>query len=147
MIVANGQGVTLPWRHGSVIRIAAAYVAGLALIGLSWYGVSGTGSLSEQEGWLDLAVVGLVVAVVASCLWLLEGRRAIGLRHEVICLVAAPPEPVSGGLPSAASLVTAPGMRYYHRSDCLLAAGKPVRAVDSSEVARTRLWPCGICRP
>jgi len=134
-------------RWGSVVS-----VAGVGCF-VAWYLAAGDTSYNKQVGPIDLAMVGLLVAAAANIGFLLVGRRAIGVRRRMLVGEAAPVlarsvAPVAGTIvPLQTSLVGAPGLRHFHRADCVLAHGRDWPAVTRSEHEAAGRTACGVCRP
>ena len=129
-----------------------ASVAGLVLIVAGWYGAAEEVSVSHQLPWLNLALVGVVVSTATNGVGLLRGRQRIRRRIRLLRETLA--NDMGGRLtvaPAAESrdshLVAAPGMRYFHRPDCPLAVGKPVRKQTRVAHGRANREPCRVCEP
>lgn len=141
-----------PWGLGSVLGLYFAVSVGALLLVLGWWGASGASEPSQQTLWIDLAVIGILLSGVGIGGWLLTGQRAVGKRRRVIILALMGgdgPEPRIFD-PMASSLddlVAAPAMTRYHRTSCLLAAGKPVRVATLAAHRSAGRRPCGICQP
>lgn len=143
----------VPWRPGEAIWTSVLNVVGAVVVFIGWLGVSGTARLSHQYGWTSVAVAGLVIAAFGNGLWLLGGRRAVGVRRRRL-LADAPEGAVEVATPIASSsptsddrLVTAPAMTRYHRSGCMLVRGKDVHPHVPARGGTSAARPCGICRP
>jgi hypothetical protein len=136
-----------PWG-GSLGRIQAlTTVLGAALIGLAWWGASGSGHPGGQLNWLSLAAGGMVLAALGHASFLLDAHRRVTMLR-LATLVPAPAPPVASTAPvpmAATSLVAVAKGRRYHRPDCHLVAGKATTVVPPVRVAG--LLPCEICRP
>jgi hypothetical protein len=141
-----------PWRFGDVFGLALGNVTGLAAIVAAYIGASHEAVVREQVPWVNLGLVGLVLASAANGGWLLAGRRACGrLRYRLLPRETGAPWPgaVSGQAPSGptATLVASPAMTWYHRPDCQMVAGKNVSAAGRTEHEAAGRRPCGVCRP
>ena len=145
------DGRPLPWRPGEAIWTSVLNIVGAVVVLIGWLGVSGTARLSHQYGWTSVAVAGLVIAAFGNGLWLLGGRRAVGVRRRR--LLADAPEGSVEIIPSTATTsptaddrpVTAPAMTRYHRPGCILVRAKDVHPYEPGRDGAAR--PCGICRP
>lgn len=134
-----------------------ANLAGVAVVLTGYVGVSGGSELSTQFGWLSVAVLGFVGAGVADGLWLMAGRRAVGIRLNELLRTYPPILDVPGqreaDSPSVAraavmpsdSLVTAASMTRYHRTDCLLVRDKELSTLHRETAESGGLRPCEIC--
>ncbi len=143
-----------PWSADALVRVVAANIAALILVGLAWYQSSGESVIRTQLSWLELSVAGAVLAGVVNANWLLRGRRT------VVAASAAALEPLQEldlDLPRGAAAATTaaaagkaepvlwvPGTERFHRADCKLVAGKDVRVVTASQ--RSQLHGCEVCR-
>lgn len=140
-----------PWGRREALVTAVPAVAGLVLIVWGWYGASGTVDLDSQTRWLAVGICGLIVGGFGMVAWLLLGLRAVtALKHEVLAELESrlpAPEAASPAAAPAAALGTVPGMRRYHRPDCLMIAGKNASWAPEAEHVRAGLQPCGVCRP
>jgi hypothetical protein len=94
-------------------------------------------------------LVGGIASVAASsiCLayWLLSGLRTVRLETARLFGVVIPNRAAAGVGARSGRLVTAAGMRRYHRSECPLVAGKTVRELDAATIAAEGLRECGAC--
>ena len=136
-----------PWDPNDLVLLVALTLIAVSIIGVAWYGASGQGRLSQQTAWLNLAVVGIVVAGGGNLMWMARGRRSVGERRRALLTewdtsvrassTAAPKHraPVGG------ALVRAAGMRFAHAPDCPLVAGKVTTPVAAGEGAPR----CTIC--
>jgi hypothetical protein len=95
----------LPWTAAQVrVVVACDVVAALALVVAT--SAAGGPALGDQVRWLDVAVLGLVLAVVANGTLLLAARRAIGRRRLRLL-----PDVVAAA--SAAGAATAPDSTWW----------------------------------
>jgi hypothetical protein len=120
---------------------------GVVFVVVAWIGASGERRLSLQVAWVNLAVVGSAVAAAGQASWLLQGRRAVGVRrHQVLPDRERPRRPAARPTARVAAtrVVALAGSGRYHRPDCLLVAGKDLDDVDAT---RDGLQPCEVCRP
>lgn len=140
-----------PWPRSHWGWLAVFNVVGLLLIIVTWYRTSGTGSIPNQLGWVNLGLGGLVVAGVGNALWLLRGRRGVALARLVVVPDAHIAVPVAELAKTNGQdevlLVSGPRMSLYHRSDCLLMAGKEGHIASRPEHERAGLRRCEVCEP
>jgi hypothetical protein len=135
----------LPWRLQHLLLLYAALAVAALVMLASWFGASGTTKLSTQIVWLNVGAAGVVLAGTAIALWLMVGRRAVGLRVQgLIGRLAAPPVEARR---DSARLVAGPRMTRYHREDCPLVQGKRVRPASAAQHQRAGRLPCGVCAP
>jgi hypothetical protein len=144
---------SVPWQVGDLMLLYLTNVAGLLLIVVGWYEASGALSQDAQILWLDLGIVGVIVAGAGNVLWLLTGRRAVGeLRRALTpALMARFAEPTGDSRAidletDSGQLVTGAEMTRYHRADCLLVAGKEVQAAAEATHRSEGRRPCQVCR-
>jgi hypothetical protein len=117
---------------------------GLLLIIVAADGSRGADALADQIGWLNLAVVGLVVAAAADGGLLLFARRAVGRRRLVVApdVVFTPSDATHR---TNGSWVWVPGTSRAHHTDCPLAQGKRTETVDAARIRAQALRRCEIC--
>jgi hypothetical protein len=99
-----------------------------------------------------VALAGVVVATVGDSLWVLRGRRGVTFARLEAVPSLRPPALEAERLAETnghdrALLVSGPRMTHYHRSDCLLMAGKEVHVADRRGHERAGLEPCEVCEP
>lgn len=132
------------------IAVAAVFIGGAAVL-TSWLGSSGETTVAAQAAWIDVGVVGMMVAAALTTALIVGGRRAVG-RRRVALLSTGGPAHVAGwedlvAAPAAHELVATDDMRYYHRPTCELTTGKAVRPSSADAHQRAGRRPCGICEP
>lgn len=172
-----GTREILPWTTEQLVGLIAANIVGLMLVGVGWWQtLSRDESASDQFGWFNLAVVGLIVAGCANVLWLARGRRTVTLAKTAVLPHAwirgsrangfgpaagvwssvpglpAPAGPVLNGAtrstpPRTGAYLAAEGMSRYHRPDCILVAGKAAIAAAPADHVSGGRRPCEICQP
>jgi hypothetical protein len=136
-----------------VIAWAAVTVAGCVMCAVAWYLASGEAVFNHQYGPANLAVVGLIVANAAHLFWIAAGRAALAQRRRSLLPVprgvATEVSRGAGEAPVAMSddLVAGEGVRYYHRSDCPMAADRDWHQTSRDEQEQLGLLPCRICQP
>lgn len=142
------QGAGL-WRPPELIALYASTGVASGMVAASWIGVADATTVADQVRWLNLSVVGAVVAGLSNVLFLVLGRRRVGQRRGRLL-----PEPVDvelvtddATLATDRRLVLASGMTHFHRSTCQLVANKDVSAdgAEAHELAGRR--PCAVCGP
>jgi hypothetical protein len=134
---------------GDLLGLWASIVAGAVLLLVSWWGASASAEQSRQVFWIDIGVVGVIVAGVGIAAWLLTGRRAIGERRVALLptRAATPSAAVRPASAGKEELVSAPGLTRYHRAGCPMVVGKATRTATDAGHRAAGLEPCGICRP
>ena len=142
-------GIRPLWTRSQLAGLGTALAVGLAVIGGSWFGSSGTRRPADQVRWVAVSLVGLALATLANVAWILRSRRAIG--HELRALpstlgwLTAPSGPESGEPQD--SCVTAAPSTLYHRPGCAFAAGRAVRTAPVEAHRALGLQPCEVCQP
>jgi hypothetical protein len=149
---ASVLGDEAPWRSGELVRVVAVAAVGLVGMGVAWYGASGQADWPDILPWASLGAAAATVAVLAFVAWLMAAlRRVRSLRQELMprleAAVVARSAVAAAPLASGAEFVAAPGMTRFHRPDCPLAVGKPVRPLTPDETRVAGLGPCGVCCP
>ena len=138
-----------PWPAAALRWLLAANGVALAMIAVSWWGAGGATSTSTALSWLYLAPGGVLVAGAANGIWLLRGRRAVGL--ERIALLprrrAVLSAPSGSAVPASSPLLATALMNHYHGPECPVVAGKRIRPLPVDAHRRAGRRPCGICRP
>jgi hypothetical protein len=135
------------------VLVAVSNLIGLALLVIGLTGARTTTEPHRLLLFLNVAAVGLVVALGGNGAFLLEGLRQVGrLRGALLVrpvreqVAAAPPQTPTDPIP-AGVLVAAEGMTRFHDSRCAAAAGKPVVPAPVDEHRAAGRVPCGLCLP
>jgi hypothetical protein len=142
-----------PWQAGDLIAVAVTNVVAVGLLLAAAYGVRQTIEPERSVVFLNLAAVGLVVALAGNATFLLSGMRQVaGLRtallegySEAAAAPSAPRSPLSADEAGAPGLVSGPSMTRYHLSDCPAVQGKEVKAESRSAHRKAGRRPCGLC--
>ena len=138
-----------PWRLGDALSLLTLNTVGLALLLAGWYVAAGRLLFHDQVGAANVAVAGIIVAGVGNGVWLLTGRRAVGLRRRTVANAierryrSRPPRIAE----ETTTLVAAKGMTRYHRPDCVFVAERRVTANKRETHESRGRTPCGVCRP
>ena len=117
---------------------------GTLLIVLAWAGASGRDDAGDQVGFVTLALLGALLGWAATAGWVVGARRVITARRAYL-LGEAPARPVEGA--RSPSLVAGDDGRYFHRSDCSLAAGRSWVASPRQAHESAGRTACPGCRP
>jgi hypothetical protein len=138
-----------PWRSTHAVKTAVLIAVGIMLWAIGWYQVAGRTTMKAQAGPMNLAIVGVVVAGVGQALWILDGRRRVGLRRRVLIGSALRrPRPTSTAQDTAAGpLYSAEGLHLYHRKDCPMGDGREWSPMTRGSQEATGRTPCGVCKP
>jgi hypothetical protein len=141
-----------PWTPDALIRVAGMNAAGFVLVAVSWFQVSAQLTVRDQLGWLNLGLLGVGLCGAGNALWLLRGRRTIGIARRVLwpagpagpagTVDAAPPGPTHSG-----ELRWASGTARMHRPGCALLNGRADRRISRPQADRHGLRPCEVCEP
>jgi hypothetical protein len=142
-----------PWTSGDVTRVAGLSAAGFLAVGVSWFGASGTLTLSHQLLWMVLGIAGAAIAALVQGMFVLTAFRSIKDRRFAIMTdldaLVAPYE--SGDVRPEATTdptvrVAAATMVHFHRPTCPLVSGKDATLVGSAEEhAASGRTACGVC--
>jgi hypothetical protein len=146
-----------PANRRVVVGAAVVDILALAIIAVAWWKASAAVRMADELPWLAVAIAAVGVAGAGHGAVLLQLRAAIARQrrrleagrwtgHPAGVAETAPRHPAArDGVPP--TLVAAPAMRRYHRSDCRLAAGKTVRTASAEEHQRAGRTACAVCRP
>jgi hypothetical protein len=131
---------------GQVRLVLGLGLLGAVLIVVAYLGAADEARLDDQFGWVNLGVVGLLIAGVGAGALLLVGRRAIGLRRVRLLRDAAQRAThVAATVDRDALLVWLPGSSLVHRPNCQLVRGKDVDELDATGVLQLALRACEVC--
>ena len=137
------------WTRSQLAGLGTALAVGVAVIGVSWFGSSGTRRPADQVRWVAVSLVGLALATLANVAWILRSRRAIS--HELRALPTTLGWLTATSGPQAEqrqdSYVTAAPSTLYHRRECAFAAGRTVRTAPVEAHRAAGLQPCEVCQP
>lgn len=137
----------------------ALAVAGVVLLFLGWYGVSGAATVGEQLPYVASGSIPGAALVVAAAVILARestqrgAERTDALIAELHALLVeevpvAPRAPAPDASLEHDGRVAMSTSEHYHRADCVLVAGKSgVDAVDTEAVERRHLSACQVCEP
>lgn len=149
-----------PWPLAALGRVTTLWLAAAIVLSVATAGARTESDPANGGLWILLGMLSGLLAGTGSTFWLLAGFRSVRARQQatmarIACLL--PEETLSGAEseahtillagafePATAVLVRVPQGTLYHRSDCLMVAGKtqvPVAHADPS------LEPCGVCAP
>ena len=145
--------------------------AGVLLCALGWYGVSGERYAARQIPYLASATAPGTALIVGGSILLAARRRNAQptpeleqMQRQLAVLThllteaaqaeraesaeRGPDGAASGAANGAPWLLSVPGGRTYHRSECLLVLGRqdPERLLNGDATARG-LRPCPLCEP
>lgn len=146
----------MPWRLSDLWKVGLANAAGMIAVLVAWFGAAGSVVAESQVNWVLVGAGGIAVLGVGNCIWLLIGRRGVGLRRRIVLRPLAEwtrcAEPSSGVLVDtlvweAERVVWAAGMSHYHRPDCQLVDGKDVVFGTIAQQDLAGRSPCGMCSP
>jgi hypothetical protein len=162
---ASARRSVIPWSSDHLVGVMVVNGVGLILLIGGWWKASSISSAHSQLAWLNLSVLGLVLAGAANGLWLARVRRVVTLARSA-ALPFGPGQPfgpsvtaaqpaLAGPKPGTAAtnghgtgdLVSGPGMSFYHRPSCLMVAGKEIQAAARSRHERAGRRPCEVCWP
>ena len=138
-----------PWRLGDAMSLLTLNAVGIALVITGWYVAGGRLLLHDQVPGANVAIAGIIVAGVGNGMWLLTGRRAVGMRRNVVGAAIEQRYRSRARLTAVTEtkLVAAKGMTRYHRPDCVFVAERRVTANKRETHESRGRTPCGVCRP
>ena len=141
---------TVPWSLSEARAAFFAEAAGAVLLGVSWWGSSGSATPGRQATWADVGVLGLALIVLGSLVWVASGRTAVARRRDELVgrleQVAAS-TPIGVAATAGRTVVRLPASRRYHAADCVLVLGKSAREVAPGADELDGLDPCEMCEP
>ena len=138
-----------PWRLGDAMSLVTLNAVGIALVLTGWYVAAGRLLFNQQVSGANVAIAGIIVAGVGNGVWLLTGRRAVGLRRRTVANAIerryrSRPRRIAE---ETTTLVAAKGMTRYHRPNCVFVAERRVTANKRETHESRGRTPCGVCRP
>ncbi|HEX3899685.1 MAG TPA: hypothetical protein VHW74_10980 [Mycobacteriales bacterium] len=140
-----------PWSSVELTRLLMTNLVGLLLVIVSWYQVSGQVTVRDQLAWFNLGIAGVLVAVVSDGMWLLRGRRHVGMARVMVLPDVAREVGSRWSDRLAEDLENRPvasaSMTRYHRPSCPLVDGKPTVATTRRAHERAGKVPCELCEP
>jgi hypothetical protein len=142
------RGIGVPWTTEQVARVLVTNAAGLTVLLAGAYESSLAPNMRTAMSWLILALAGLAVAGVANGVWLTRSRHEVSsrLRDQLDALRGYAVEP-SENIDVVAGVLTAPGLRRYHRPGCDLLTLRTTHPASAEEIQRAGLTACEICEP
>jgi hypothetical protein len=146
-----------PWTSADLIRTVVCNAVGLFVVFISWDQASAQTAVRSELTWFELGLLGLSIAGIGNALWVLSGRRNVGLAR-VALFPGRPgprrPRPTDPDRPDVAHtdlsehvLVAAANMTRYHRTDCPLVQGKQVSAKTLGRHRTSGRMACELCTP
>lgn len=133
-----------PWGRAELFVLAASALTGASLVVWAWIGVNGRVTVRDQIPWLNLAVMGVVLAGGANAIVLASVRRRVRTaRRAVVRRVQQFALPLPAAEPASTGPVTAALMTWYHDPACTLMRFKQPVA-EGAAAAKGRV-PCPAC--
>lgn len=144
----RGEATSLWPRSDLVVTAAVTLVASLC-VAVAWVGSSGKVQVTDQFVWLNFALVGVVIATAGDAVWIMRGRRAVGLRMRALFPDGPSEEGQAAGDLQQQELVylSGPDMTRYHEPGCLLIEGKAVTTATPLVHRNAGRRPCEMCHP
>lgn len=141
----SDRRASAPWTRAQARAVGACDLVAALLVGAAWIAARHEDSLQDQVPWLNLAVVGLLVATVANGFLFLLARQAVGHRRlellpDIVVRVRPAPAPAAGG-PS----LWLSGTARVHVEGCPMVVGKPAKPITAARIRSKGLLPCEIC--
>jgi hypothetical protein len=140
-----------PWSSTELTRLLTTNLIGFVLIIVSWYQVSGESTMRDQLAWVNVGIIGVAIAGVSNGLWLLRGRRHVGLARVLVLPDRAPRATADWSDRLTEDLENRPvagaSMTRYHRPSCPLVEGKSTAATTRRAHERSGRVACELCEP
>lgn len=150
-----------PWTPDHLIALVVANVLGLAAVLVGWWVARDQADAGNQVAWVNLAVLGFLVAGGANGVWLARGRQSVRrAQRATLARFSTTPQQAPRTVPLSTNgngrgatvhgwdeLVATPEMTRYHRPTCVLAAGKATTAADRVAHERAGRRACEVCAP
>jgi hypothetical protein len=134
-----------PWTVAQVRAVAACDIGAAVLVLAAALLAADQDSLGDQIVLIDLAVAGLLLAVVAHAALFLSARRAVGQRRlRLLPDLDRRARPTSTS--SEGPQVWLPGTARVHRADCPMVAGKAAKPITPARVRSKGLDRCEVCQ-
>jgi len=138
-----------PWRLGEAMSMVTLNAVGFVLVVAGWSVAAGRLLFHDQVSGANVAIAGIIVAGVGNGVWLLTGRRAVGLRRRTVAdaierRYRSLPRPITE---ASTTFVASKGMTRYHRPDCVFVVERRVTARRRETHESQGRTPCGVCRP
>jgi hypothetical protein len=155
-LMRDAQLGASPWRISELVRTAAFGAIGLLAMICAYAGAANTVDFRNQIIWVAIAVGGTVFTGAAGVGWLLGGFASVSYERRVLQARArlqygldslGEPALPADGRTGADVIVTARGMRCFHRPDCDVVAGKSPVAVTRAQAGSRKLEACRMCQP
>jgi hypothetical protein len=138
-----------PWDTGSLRRFAEAELAGIVLLGVAWYGVSGTPNQKHEVWWIAAGILALVITGIAQAGLLLEALSRVRARRLAVLIDADHLATMRSGVPdrhAAGARVAVAGGKNHHAPSCQFVRGKRNLIVASDGVhAAAGRTACPAC--
>lgn len=149
-----------PWPLAAFGRVTTLWLAAAIVLSVATAGARTEADPANGGLWILLGMLSGLLAGAGSTFWLLAGFRSVRARQQLTVARIAQLLPedtlsvvesedqtllLAGASDSApVALVRVSQGTLYHRSDCLMVAGKTQVPVDQVDPA---LEPCGVCAP
>jgi hypothetical protein len=134
-----------PWTTAQARVVTACDLVAALVVAGAATSARHQGSLQDQITWIDLAVVGLLLAVVANGTLFLVGRRAVGGRRLDVLPDAVAPVTATRPPTAEGRWWWLPGTTRAHVAGCQLIAGKAAQEVSADRIRSERLVRCEVC--
>ncbi len=131
-----------PWQTSERRRLQVGVTLAVVMLAVAWWGADAE---SETQDQLVFGVVGvLAVGVVAVTVlgWLTYGRRAVGLRMQMLL---GQSEMVETPTSTVHAMVSVADTARFHLADCVMVVGKPVETRGRESHEAMGLVGCQMC--
>lgn len=146
-------------RTGHIVGVVVI-AAGLLVIGLGWYGASGTGGQVDHQTvvtaqlpyLLSGGALGVALVIIGVGLLIVHTLRVSRARLEYIVARNTTAATASEPTPADVARLVVTGTASYHDATCRLVPNKGqsnggVDYLTPEEAAQRGLRPCRLCRP
>jgi hypothetical protein len=144
-MATEGRGPEV-WTRGQLVLLAALNAVGAVALLVAVARARSLDDLGDQLTWINVGVVGLVLALFANGTFVVLGRRVVGqYRRRLLPDALAAVDPADHRTHDGELLLWVPGTNRVHRPTCLFVLGKEAEALTPAEGDRRRLLACEAC--
>ena len=134
-----------PWSLRDLARLVRFEAVAFIAIVVCFVGARHTHSWDAQLYWIVGGMAAMLVSGVGWATWLLIAARGLRIRQRRLAEITGRMAPEAPAAVADSALVTADGMKHYHRTGCLFVADRPVTTASATQHAARGLAPCSVC--
>ena len=134
-----------PWLLRDLARLIRFEAVAFIAIVVCFVGARHTHSWDAQLYWIVGGMAAMLVSGVGWATWLLIAARGLRVRQRRLAEITAALAPAASAAVLGSALVTAKGMKHYHRKGCVFVEHRPVTAATATQHAARGLAPCPAC--